>query len=67
MLEYEFVRHDVAWRRGVVDAEAYQSVVHERAANGWRLVQILVENPAASVGQYVMIFERSAGTPDAEG
>lgn len=60
LLEYEFVRSDVVWKRGVVvDAEGYQSIVRERAADGWRLVQILVENPAASVSEYVLIFERT--------
>jgi len=39
-------------------AETYQSVVHELARQGWRLVQVLVEQPAAMVSEYVLIFER---------
>jgi hypothetical protein len=34
-------------------------VTEEHAAQGWRLVQILTENPAAISGEYVIIFERS--------
>lgn len=60
MPQYEFVRHDVVWKGASVDPRSYQAVVHQRAKEGWRLVQILVENPAASVSHYVLIFERLA-------
>ena len=65
--EYEFVRLGEGRSSavlGVADkarkAEAYQSVVHERAEEGWRLVQIFAPGVAAfGVARYYeLIFER---------
>ncbi|MER3482228.1 MAG: DUF4177 domain-containing protein [Meiothermus sp.] len=59
MYEYKFVRVPVKFTRSnVLDPATYTEAVTEHAAQGWRLVQILVENPAASVSEYVLIFER---------
>lgn len=52
VFEYDFVRRPA--RNG------YQELVHERAHEGWRLVQVLVEQPAVIVADYVLIFERPA-------
>lgn len=53
--EYEFLPVDV--RR---DPTAYRAVAAERAAQGWRLVQVLVEVPAAVPAEVVLILERPA-------
>jgi hypothetical protein len=58
MYEYAFIRCPIKYKAGKIDATIYQSVIEEHAAQGWRLVQILVENPAAPV-DYVVIFEQN--------
>jgi uncharacterized protein DUF4177 len=63
--EYKFVRHG-HYRGsalfGVQDKarETYQAVVHEHAADGWRLVQIFAPGIAAfgAAKYYDLIFER---------
>lgn len=50
MLDYSFVRQDAT--------SGYQELVHHKARQGWRLVQVLVEQPAVMVSEYVVIFER---------
>lgn len=65
--EYEFVRLGEGRGSallGVADkarkADAYQSVVHEHADKGWRLVQIFAPGVAAfgAARYYELIFER---------
>lgn len=53
MLEYDFVPVDV--RR---DRTAYRAVVAEKARAGWRLVQVLIEVPAAVPTEVVLVLER---------
>lgn len=36
----------------------YQDVIAEHAKQGWRFVQLVVDNPAAVPTAYVLIFER---------
>ncbi len=60
VFEYQFVRHEVRRNRSQIDDQCYQQVIAEQASLGWRLVQILVEEPAAVVSTYVLIFERPA-------
>lgn len=57
MFEYDFVTQPTTW-----GSRDYQDVVHERARSGWRLVQVLVEQPAAVAGEYVLVFERPAAS-----
>jgi hypothetical protein len=64
-LEYKFVRigeNRVSWLFGVQDKarDAYESVVHEHARDGWRLVQIFAPGVAAfgASKYYELIFER---------
>lgn len=52
--DYRFERVDV--RKG---AKAYEDQVHAAADEGWRLVQMLVEQPAAIASAYVLIIERT--------
>ena len=59
MFTYQFLRHRVG-RRGVTIDDSYQGVIAEQARAGWRLVQVLVEEPAAVVTEYVLVFERPA-------
>jgi hypothetical protein len=67
--EYKFVRLGQYWGSaafGVRDKErdSYQSIVHEHAQDGWRLVQIFAPGIAAfgAAKYYELIFEReSAG------
>lgn len=40
----------------------FQEVIHEHARQGWRFVQLVVENPASIPTEYVLIFERPALT-----
>ncbi len=65
--EYEFVRLGEGRGSavfGVSDSarkpEAYQAVVHQRALEGWRLVQIFAPSVAAfgAAKYYELIFER---------
>jgi Domain of unknown function (DUF4177) len=54
--EYDFLPVDV--RR---DRTAYRAVVADRARQGWRLVQVLVEVPATMPSEVVLVLERPAG------
>lgn len=36
----------------------YKETIHARAIEGWRLVQVLIEQPAAMASEYVLILER---------
>jgi hypothetical protein len=58
MYEYKFVRVPVKYLRDGMDPQTYQTAVEEHARDGWRLVQVLVENPAAIPTEYVLILER---------
>jgi Domain of unknown function (DUF4177) len=61
MFEYKFVRCTVVFGKGgKVDPENYETKIREHASQGWRLVQILVENPPVIPSDYVIIFERSS-------
>lgn len=55
MYEYRFETVDLRGR-----PTGYQGVVAQRALEGWRLVQILVEIPAAVPSSYVLVLERPA-------
>lgn len=57
MFEYDFVTQPTTW-----GMSEYHEVVHERSRQGWRLVQVLVEQPAAIASEYVLIFERPASS-----
>jgi hypothetical protein len=60
--EYKFVRIGEGWL-GVRQSgrDSYQKVVHEHAAEGWRLVQVFA--PSIGVyGDYELIFERPVST-----
>ena len=54
-MTFEYMFDEVDARK---DVRAYQRQVASRAAEGWRLVQILVELPAAVPGAYVLVLER---------
>jgi hypothetical protein len=67
MFEYEFVRIGESAGSAVFgvrdrDRNAYESIVHEHAAQGWRLVQIFAPGVAAfgAAKYYELIFEREA-------
>lgn len=63
MFHYEVVHHPV--RR---NSPSWEEILHAKAAEGFRLVQVLVEQPAAVVDEFVLIFERPAeSTPDSDG
>lgn len=36
----------------------YQDVIEQYAEQGWRFVQLVIDNPAAVPTEYVLIFER---------
>jgi hypothetical protein len=62
MFEYQVVTHRVAYEKGGIKRD-YEAVIHERAQQGWRLVQIFIPQPAAVVTEYVLIFERPVAAP----
>jgi hypothetical protein len=68
--EYKFVRigeYAGSALFGVRDKErnAYESIVHDHAREGWRLVQIFAPGVAAfgAARYYELIFEREASVP----
>jgi hypothetical protein len=63
MVEYAFVRCPARFERSVPSIEPIRSAVEEHAQAGWRLVQVVVLNPAAVPEHYDLIFERTGGTP----
>ena len=66
---YKFVRPGEGFFRARESAEKpYQNVVHEHAAQGWRLVQIFAPGTGVSgaAKYYELVFERpsaSSGNP----
>jgi hypothetical protein len=54
-MQYEYRFEDVDVRQ---DSKAYQHAVEAFAADGWRLVQVHVEMPAAVPACVVLILER---------
>lgn len=58
MFEYKFAKASIAFSRGIIQLTACERVVAEHAAQGWRLVQILVAVPASMPTEYDLIFER---------
>jgi Domain of unknown function (DUF4177) len=60
MYDYTFIRCPITFgKAGKIDPASYQAVIAEHVAKGWRLVQVLIENPAMIPSEYVIIFERS--------
>lgn len=62
-MEYHFVRVPVDHRSGAVPSAALQRTVHALAAEGWRLVQVMVEVPAVMPMEYLVIAERDGPPP----
>jgi hypothetical protein len=58
MNEVQFVRVKVSFAGSKVDTSCYERPILEHTSNGWELVQIFVENPAAVPLEYVLIFRR---------
>jgi len=55
--EYHFESVPVgAQLSGVASEPAYQTAIRQRAAEGWRLVQVLAPSPMSA--SYELIFER---------
>jgi len=63
--EYEFVTVEPGRRQ---QRDAYRSVIDERAAAGWRLVQILPCRPRRfrSPGSVDLVFERPVRVDDSD-
>lgn len=61
MFEYDCVTCPVEFVRNRPSPEPYRAVIRERAAAGWRLVQIFIPMPAAVPTEYELIFERRTG------
>ncbi len=60
MSVYRFLRSPVVYRAGRIESAGYEQAIHDQAAEGGELVQILVERPAATVSEYVLIFRRAS-------
>ncbi len=58
MNRYHFMRVAVKYSGGSIDASSYEDAIHAQAAEGWDLVQMFVENPAAVAAEYVLIFKQ---------
>ena len=58
IMQYKFVRVPVVHQPGGPATALLEQKVHELAREGWRLVQVLVEIPAAVPTEYVVIVER---------
>ena len=58
--EYKFVRLGSHWWRRGAELATYQSVVHDHAREGWRLVQIFSPGVGVygSATYWELIFER---------
>lgn len=61
MFEYTFVTSPVKWEGSKIDPTGYRETVTRHAEEGWRLVQVFVQVPAAVPSQYELIFERPRG------
>ncbi|MEN6626479.1 MAG: DUF4177 domain-containing protein [Candidatus Sumerlaeia bacterium] len=61
--EYKFVRIGEGWLGVRKEARQYKEIIHQHAAEGWRLVQIFAPSEGAYglAKFYEMIFEREAG------
>ena len=59
MTNVKFVRVKVTYKGTAVDSSDYERAVLEHAAQGWDLVQIFVENPAACATEHVLIFKQT--------
>jgi len=60
MFEYKTVRCPAQFSRsGKIDPANYEQTIQQHAKEGYRLVQIFLENPAAIPSEYVLIFERA--------
>jgi hypothetical protein len=58
-MQYQFFRVAVIHDSNEKPTKLLEQKVHEIAADGWRLVQVLVEVPAAVPSEYVIIAERA--------
>lgn len=58
MFEYEFVPCRSRFEGASMSVAPVREMVEAKACEGWRLVQVLVLNPAAIPSQYELIFER---------
>ena len=59
MYEYKFVRCEAGYEQRQPVA-TYEPLVVEQARQGWRLVQVVILQPAAIASHYELIFERPA-------
>jgi hypothetical protein len=60
---YKFVRLPVnvaAPRAQHPHHPSYEEVIAAHAAQGWRFVQLIQENPSAVPAEYVLVFEQPA-------
>jgi hypothetical protein len=57
-MKYQFFRVAVIHKPRDSPTRLLEQKIHEIAADGWRLVQVLVEVPAAVPYEYVIIAER---------
>ena len=58
MYEYQFVDCPAQVKGHQFMADALRQVIETQSKAGWRLVQVLVLNPAAIPTTYQVIFER---------
>ncbi len=59
MEQIQFVRVKVRYVGGRIDPACYEDAVRAHATQGWRLVQIFIENPAAVADEYVLVMAKT--------
>jgi hypothetical protein len=59
-MKYQFFRVAVVHSTKDYATKLLEQKVHEIAAEGWRIVQVLVEIPASIPSEYVIIAERAS-------
>jgi len=59
MYEYKFVRVSAKNKKGLVDITHCEAEIATQAKQGWRLVQILVENPPIIPDEYMIVLEKT--------
>ena len=59
-MKYEFIRVPVTHSPKSKPTDLAEQKVHELAAKGWRLIQVLVENPGSIWHEYVLIVEQNS-------
>lgn len=59
-MKYRFERVPATHTPNAHPGDLIEPRIHSLAAEGWRLVQVLVENPASVPSDYLLILEKGS-------